>query len=86
VNTDLMLSVAAVAIVGLTAWRKLRTKPTPAAEAPSPASVPEEKRPDLRRLLMTWHDEQHEQQRRTEECLRVLKTLFEQATQLPPKP
>ena len=85
-NTDLMLSLAAVAIVGLTAWRKLRTKPTPTADAPPFSPVPEEKRLDLRRLLMTWHDEQHEQQRRTEECLRVLKTLVDKAAQLPPKP
>jgi hypothetical protein len=84
VNPDILLSVAAVAIVGLTAWRKLRAKPAPVPEAP-PVTALEDKGPDLRRLLTTWHDDQREQQRRTEECLRVLKTLVEQAAQLPPK-
>ena len=85
-NSDILLSVLAVGIVAVTAWRKLRAKPPPAADAPAPAPAAEPARTDLRRLLVTWQEEQREQQRRTEECLRVLKTLVEQAAQLPPKP
>ena len=85
-NSDILLSILAVGIVAVTAWRKLRTKPPPAAETATPAPAVEPGRTDLRRLLVTWQEEQREQQRRTEECLRVLKTLVEQAAQLPPKP